>query len=285
VNKQPLPEFIDLSQDLQSAALKWPQLSPHVLAAAFAVTEGIARGGFEIIVAQDRQGKFVGAGTANVEDGTPFPPSLEAQLKDRSSRLVVHHNHPPGQEPFFSDRDMGALADNPGIEWLLMHNANAYSAIRASDHLFVPDKRGITPVQGLVSALKASQLNAQLPLARGYPDLDVLFRQTISTELSLQALQQVGAITHYTSFKTGLGPDVEQDLVDRIKRGAWNLPDRAGGSAIWGTPLAAGTSAAQQLTLQTSFQKFEEILAHPVTKGATRPGPAARPGSSSLDHG
>ena len=68
----------------------------------------------------DAQGNFIGAGTQDLPAAVDFPPALKERLQNPAERLVVHHNHPPCEEPFFSDTDMRGLVGNRGIGWLLM---------------------------------------------------------------------------------------------------------------------------------------------------------------------
>lgn len=101
-----LTEFVDLMPELCAAADKRQDLSPHELARQFVVAEGQAREGVESIIVTDSQGKFIGAGTQNLPAGVHFPTALQERLRDPKANLVLHHNHPPSEEPFLSDTDI-----------------------------------------------------------------------------------------------------------------------------------------------------------------------------------
>lgn len=290
--------YVDLMPELQAAARQHKELSPDALARQFVIEEGKARGGVEIIVALDKQGKFLGAGTSMRDSFVDFPAAVKDREQDPKAGMIVHHNHPAGQEDFFSDQDMQGIARRRGMDWMLMHNEAGYSAFRISDLMFKPDAAGNLPVDGLTSAYKYGRLSMakNLHFSEHAAHLDEDARLKAAAELTLQALHQTGAIQHYTSHKTGLSHEHEQGFIQQLRAEIAKSPERFGGTAIWaGTENAAvhatpgrkpGSGRYPALshtsTFETQYDRFLDIVsrqdAHsldPATAG--RPQPAELP--------
>ena len=233
--------YIDLLPELQAVSNANPQLSPHEVARKFILEESARRGGVEVIVATDKNGKFLGAGTANCPYFIEFPPSINSLLDDPSANLVLHHNHPPQQNQFFSaPEDMGGLSQHRGIGWMLMHTEQAYSAMRITDRMFQTDLSGSAPKNGLVSAYKFGQLIAGFEMHDKLAvrsSSDVL--ETAPAELCLRALQEVGAIHYHSNIQTGLPHDHERFLIQQIRQ-----QSSIDGSPIWATAQEPITAAA-----------------------------------------
>lgn len=300
-------EFINLMPELRAAADKHKDLSPHELARKFVIDEGKARGGVEIIVAVDKRGRFIGAGTAMKPDFIDFPLTVKALEQDPKAGMAVHHNHPAGQEDFFSDLDMQGIASRRGIDWMLMHNETGFSAFRISDQMFKPDAEGKLPVDGLTTAYKFGKLSMlkNLFFSEHAAGMDEDAKLKVAAELTLQALQQTGAIQHYTSYKTGLSHEHEQGFIRQLRAEAATSPERAGGAAIWaGTaspaaPAASGRkpgsgrypALSHTSTLETQYDRFLDIVSRqdaasldPATAGRPQPAqiPQAGGGGSGL---
>lgn len=286
--------YIDLMPGLRAAVGKQNDLSPHELARRFVIEEGKARGGVEVIVGIDKQGRFIGAGTSMQTNFVDFPAVVLSLAQDPKAGMIVHHSHPSGQEDFFSDQDMQGIARRRGIDWMLMHNEKGYSAFRISDHMFKPDAAGKLPVDGLTTAYRKGKLSLlhNMHTNEKTAGMDEDARLKAASELTLQALHQAGAIQHYSSHKTGLRHEHEQGFIQQLRSEAAASPDYFGGAAIWSgtaspTPAAApgrkpGSGRYPALshtsTLETQYDRFLDILsrqdAHsldPATAGRPQP--------------
>ena len=289
--------------ELSAFARRNKDLAPDAVAREFCLTEGQARGGVEIIVVIDGEGKFAGAGTQNMKYFVDFPPELKARMKDPKHGFMVHHNHPPDEEPFFSNTDINGLAQNLGIGWLFMHTETHYSAARIPDRMFYPDAAGDIPALGLPSAFRMGQQIAQHKIFKEGLALNPDVEESVGPELALQALQQIGALQHYSSLRTGIGHDAEQDIVNTIRTQCAQSPARAGGIAIWrpqsgtlptasaGMPGTGGTAdLPYSSTLETGFDRFLDILSRPDAAAADpaktgRPQPPSFPEAGGDDSG
>jgi hypothetical protein len=228
------------------------------------------RGGVEVIVITDRQGRFVGAGTSNLRDSVNFPAAVIGRLDDPQAGFVMHHNHPAKEEPYFSETDIKGIRDHRGILFMLMHLKDGYSAIRTADRMFTPDASGLVPAAGIPEAYKKALSISNFIIHQKEPGLHPRDKEKIAAELALQAMQQAGAIEHYSSFKTGLGPQSEQEIIEIIRREAQESLARSGGG-IW---VAAKNSAPEgqpdkhpgitlpnPSTLEIGFDSFLDVLA------------------------
>ena len=240
--------FIDLMPELQALAGQNSHLSPQEVARKFLLEESARRGGVEIIVATDRNGKFLGAGTQNSSYSISFPPSISHLLNDPNANLIVHHNHPPVEQQFFSDReDMGSLAKHSGIEWLLLHTENGYSAMRATDRMFQPDATGTSPKNRLISAYEK---------ARGVAGREAFYRPEVTgdnvadvaAELGLRALREAGAIDYHSNIQTGLSHDHERSIIEQTR-----IQSSTPGNPVWRTAEeVVGTSPSIRVTARVN---------------------------------
>lgn len=291
-----MTEFVDLLPELRAVADTRQDLSLHDLARRFVVAEGQAREGVEsIVVVTDGRGKFVGAGTQHLPAGVNFPPVLQERLRDPRANLVLHHNHPPSEEAFLSDTDIRSLTDHRGIGWLLMHNKASYTAVRASDKIFMPDASGVILADHLTAAYKTSRLIAQFTLFKQDFGVDPDVMEAVAPALALQAMQQVGVIKHYTSLTTGIGYEREQEIIRQIRVDAAASPDPSTGVAIWGgtqgtaLPTTSGGNSGTHRsaviphpsTLNFEFERFMGFLSRPHP-AALDPGATGRSESSQL---
>lgn len=290
-----MTEFVDLLPELRALAHKRQDLSPHEQARRFVIAEGQAREGVESIVVTDSQGKFIGAGTQNLPAGVNFPPVLQERLQDPKANLVLHHNHPPSEEAFLSDTDIRSLTDHRGIGWLLMHNKASYTAVRASDKIFMPNASGMTLANHLTAAYKTSRLMAQFTLFNHDIGADPDVMEAVAPALALQAMQQVGVIKHFTSLTTGMGYEREQEIIRQIRVDAATSPEPSSGVAIWGgtqgtvipatpgghTRTHRGTAVPYPSTLNFEFERFMGFLSRPHP-AALDPGATGRPKSAQL---
>lgn len=300
-------EFINLMPEMQAKTVLGKDLSPHTSARQFVVEEGKTRGGVEVIVATDQQGRILGAGTSMQPNFVDFPALVLSLGQDPKAGMFVHHSHPADQEDFFSDQDMQGIARRRGIGWMLMHNEEGYSAFRISDKMFKPDADGKLPVDGLTTAYKFGKLAmlANLYFSDSTAGMDEDAKLKTAAELTLQALQQSGAIQHYTSYKTGLSHEQEQGFIRQLRiEAAAASQQQAGGAAVWsGTESAAAPAApgrkpgsgrypalSHTSTLETQYDRFVDIISRqdphsldPATAG--RPQPPQVPQTSERDPG
>lgn len=293
--------------ELQAVGSKSGGLLPHELARKFVIEEGNARGGVEVLVVLDSQNKFIGAGTSMQPDFVNFPEAVKVQEQDPKARLTVHHNHPKGEEDFFSDQDMQGIAQRRGIGWMLMHNEAGFSAMRVSDQMFKPDAAGNLPVDGLTTAYRKGKLSLlhNMHTSDITAGLDEDARLKAASELTLQALQQAGAIQHYSSHKTGLRHEHEQGFIQQLRREAAASPEYFGGASIWSGAASPASATApggkprsgrypalsHTSTLETQYDRFLDILSRqdpqnhdPANAGRPQPPeiPAAGRGGSGL---
>lgn len=239
----------------------------------------MARNNVEIIVVIDRDGKFVGAGTQNLPAAVDFPPALMEQLKQPNANFTIHHNHPPDEEPFFSNTDMRGLANNPGIGWMLMHNAEGYAAMRAADRMFAPDAAGNMPVDGLPAAYQNAQRLAQFTIFKKGLMQGHDVTESGGPTLALHALHQAGAIEYYSSLRTGLSHEQERSIIQHIRDESLAKSGQFGGPAIWSrtesaaVPAASGRESGADRNpalshpspLETGFDRFVAVLSRQNT--------------------
>jgi hypothetical protein len=293
---------IDLLPELLASLDETRKISPHKIARQYVLEQSLARGGVEIMVAIGKNGELIAASTQAEAASVGFPPALKNQLQIPAACLVIHHNHPPAEEPFFSVTDMRGLVQNRGIGWLLMHNDTSYTAMRVRDRVFAPDASGAIPATSLPAAYEAGRQVAQHAIY--LMGLDSEMTERLAPELALQALHQAGAIQHYSSFRTELGHELEQTIIRRLRGELSADPRRYGGPSVWagaqGPPVSpapashAGTDRSTALphtsTLGIEFDRFVDILQgqHPAIhdpKSAGRPESAALPETGRTDPG
>jgi hypothetical protein len=281
---------IDLLPELLASLDEIGKVSPHKIARQYVLEQGLARGGVEIMVAIDKDGELIAASTQAEAASVGFPPALKGQLQVPAACLVIHHNHPPAEEPFFSVTDMRGLAQNRGIGWLLMHNDTGYTAMRVRDRLFAPDASGAIPAAGLPAAYEAGRQVAQHAIYLMGLDRPAEATERLAPELALQALHQAGAIQHYSSFRTELGHELEQTIIRRVRGELSADSRRYGGPSVWAGaqgPLVSSapadhagadrsTTLPHTSTFGVKFDRFVDILQgrHPAIhdpKSAGRP--------------
>lgn len=235
--------FIDLMSELQSFADKNKSLSSHEIAREFVLAESARRGGVEVIVATDKDGKFLGAGTQNSPYLINFPPSIKGLLNDPKANMILHHNHPPDEKQYFSDKeDMGVLARHSGIGWMLLHTEQIYAAMRATNRMFQPGENGMTPGDWLTASYQSGWGIARCTM---YDKIGVTEEvlENGGPELALRALQRAGAIEYHSNIQTGLSHEHEESIIRQIRQESADIPGRTGGNIVWTAPEKPDVSA------------------------------------------